>query len=158
MRRSIPIIAAGVGMLALGVILWLRYKFVATGAESLGELGDGVLFSVLLRPISCFVDRPWLALLPAGVFIGTWVWLRSPLRGRYHGVQMLLWLAAAAWLLYAVYEWRMDQWGRTVTAPIRMDMLLVAPVLEFVSLVGLIASWRGFRVTSHHPLPSSTLA
>ena len=150
MRRSIPLIAASIGALAFGVVLWLRYEFIVTGAESLGDLWrEGLLF-MLLRPMSCFVDRPLLALLPAGVFIGIWALVRAALRGRHRWIHIALWSAASAWLLYAVYEWRMDQWERTVTAPIRVDMLLVAPILEFFSLVGLVAVWRGFQAAFHH--------
>jgi hypothetical protein len=47
------------------------------------------------------------------------------------------------WLAYAAYEVRMRQWERTVTAPIRIDLLLIWPILAAATLGSVIAALRG---------------
>ena len=57
--------------------------------------------------------------------------------------------AAILWLLYAIYEWRMFLWSQTVSAPIRVDLLLIAPMLYLTTVAGLVASIVGFlRISS----------
>jgi hypothetical protein len=48
-------------------------------------------------------------------------------------------LPVAAWLAFAIYEWRMLQWEKTVVAPIRLDVLLFIVPLVLVSLIGIAA-------------------
>ena len=45
-----------------------------------------------------------------------------------------------AWGLYAFYEWSMKLWSQTVIAPIRIDLLLIIPILAILSIGGCIAN------------------
>ena len=97
---------------------------------------------ILLYPMNLFIEHPYLALLPAFAFGAVYA---SLYRKRGAGPRRFVLLTAVVWVLYAIYEWRMSIWARTVTAPIRVDLLLIAPVLYFVTLIGLLASVTGFR-------------
>ena len=88
----------------------------------------------IFSPIGIIVSAPGVALLPAGVFLGGW-WT-SPRNAASSGVL----IAGIAWLMYTIYETRMYFWAKTVHAPIRVDLLIIAPVLYLLSIVG-VASW-----------------
>lgn len=73
---------------------------------------------------------PWLAFATAGAFAGMWLWRRARSAA----------VAAALWLAYGAYETLMHL--RVLCSGecnIRVDLLLVYPVLLVVSLVAL---WR----------------
>jgi hypothetical protein len=42
------------------------------------------------------------------------------------------------WLIYGIYETRMYYWMKTVIAPIRVDLLLIAPILYLLAIIGTI--------------------
>ncbi len=48
-------------------------------------------------------------------------------------------IAASVWLVYAIYAWRMQIWSATQAVPIRMDLMFIAPVLIFVTIMGIVA-------------------
>jgi hypothetical protein len=96
-------------------------------------------------PINWFVERPYLAIFPVLIFGFCYFGLRS---GAAKVARRIALTAAILWLLYAIYEWRMFLWSQTVSAPIRIDLLLIAPVLYLITAVGLVASILGFRRTS----------
>ena len=81
------------------------------------------------------MDRPYLALIPALIF-GVGYWTSRP-----EAPKTLL-IAAVTWALYAGYETYMQAWSKTVTAPIRVDLLLLTPVLYFLTLMALVSWWR----------------
>jgi hypothetical protein len=91
-------------------------------------------------PMRLLLERPYLALVPALLF---WLGYRA-VRPR---APRLLLAVAVLWALYAAYETYMFFWSKTVTAPIRVDLLLLAPVLYIATGVGLVAWWlaRGRR-------------
>ncbi len=78
-----------------------------------------------------FIPHPWLALVPALVFLALYRW-----SGR--GVVAL---AAGAWLLYAAYECALYlRWLCSGECNIRVDLLLLYPILLVLSLVaGIVA-------------------
>lgn len=97
------------------------------------------MVEIFYLPIQPFLIFPFLALLPAGLF-GFFYYRRS--RRRIGGRLPLL-IAALVWAAYAAYEWRMHAWSETVIAPIRVDLLLVVPILYGVTIAGLWACvWR----------------
>ncbi len=65
-----------------------------------------------------------------------------------HGVHLSLLAVVAVWIVYGIYETIMYFWMQTVIAPIRVDLLLIVPVLYLVTLVGLIAAWGVGRTRS----------
>lgn len=102
----------------------------AAGARAWGAR----MIEILFTPILPFVFFPPLAFVVAGVFgWALWWRRREPFMGRY-GIA----LAVAAWCLFGVYESYMYYWSRTVIAPIRVDLLLLTPVLYAVTIFGLI--------------------
>ena len=50
-------------------------------------------------------------------------------------------IAIAAWILFGVYESYMYHWSRTVIAPIRVDLLLLTPILYAVTVIGLVQAF-----------------
>ena len=84
----------------------------------------------LLRAMAIFIQYPWLAAL-AGVLLlalGRW-------RGR--GVAVA---TGIVWLLYAVYETGMKQrWLCTGECNIRVDLLLVYPILLVLTVVSVVS-------------------
>jgi len=83
--------------------------------------------------LGIMIAWPWLAFATAGVFAGLWLWRRTTSAA----------VAAALWLAYGVYETLMHMRVLcTGECNIRVDLLLVYPVLLVVSLVAL---WKSLR-------------
>jgi hypothetical protein len=86
--------------------------------------------------LSTFVAFPWLALFPALIFavLG------------YRSRRMLPWVVAVAWLLYTAYETAM---ARRILCSgdcnIRVDLLLLYPVLAAISVAAAIAAGKRWR-------------
>jgi hypothetical protein len=77
------------------------------------------------------VAAPWLALIPALAFA-------LLARGRRSGM-----VAAGAWLCYAAYEFAMQRrWLCTGECNIRVDLLLLHPLLLLGSAVAIVALLR----------------
>jgi hypothetical protein len=83
-----------------------------------------------------FIPQPWLALIPAAMFL-----LLYRLAHRK--------LAAAAslmWLLYAIYEYAMNRrWLCSGECNIRIDLLLLYPVLLLMSAAAVVSAVLGRR-------------
>jgi hypothetical protein len=88
--------------------------------------------------LGIFVAFPWLALLPTFAFgvVG------------YRNRRVLPWIAAVTWLLYAAYELAM---ARRILCSgecnIRVDLLVVYPVLLVLSLGAAVVALRARRVS-----------
>jgi hypothetical protein len=85
---------------------------------------------------SIFVGRPLNIALVGAVFLAWHAALRVRAAGAGRPPRMLL-VAAAAWLAYAAWEWLVQV--RTPEADIRVDLLVIWPVLAVLSL------WAVFR-------------
>jgi hypothetical protein len=89
--------------------------------------------------LGVFIQWPLLALLPAGLLFALGVWSHR-------------WLASAAgfvWLLYFPYELGMKTRVLcTGECNIRVDLLLIYPVLAAVSLVGIFSAVRARRAAA----------
>ena len=72
----------------------------------------------------------------AAVFLAGYAGLRVSAAGAGRHSRVLL-VAAAAWLAYAAWEWLVQ--ARTPEANIRVDLLVIWPVLAILSL------WAVFR-------------
>lgn len=80
-----------------------------------------------------FIERPWLALVPAALFF---LLFRRSRRGLVAG-------AAVVWALYAVYEYAMRlRWLCTGECNIRVDLVLLYPVLVLMSLAAMGVAFR----------------
>jgi hypothetical protein len=83
--------------------------------------------------LGVFIHWPWLALVPAAAF--------GVLFARARASSALA--AALAWLGYLFYEYAMKlRWLCSGECNIRVDLLVLYPLLLLVSLIAL---WRGLR-------------
>jgi hypothetical protein len=84
-----------------------------------------------------FVGKPLTIAAVAGLFFAGYLALRRAAPGRVHQPRWLL-LAAAAWGLYAAWEWLVLT--RTPDATIRVDLLVIWPLLAVLS------AWTVYRM------------
>lgn len=78
---------------------------------------------------------PALALIPALAFA------LCALRQRRRGQRSGMWLAAIAslaWVGFSAYEAVLSRWAAGQVAPIRVDLLLVGPLLLLLSGLGVV--------------------
>lgn len=84
--------------------------------------------------MSLFIEWPLLALVPGLLFLGLYGLSRRRVTG----------LAVVAWVVYGLYEMGMQRrWLCSGECNIRVDLLLIYPVLAVVSLLGLVGFLRG---------------
>lgn len=88
----------------------------------------------ILAPMAILIVRPWLALAIGGVLIGL---------GRWQRRRMTV-VAGALWLVYGCYETGMKlRWLCGGECNIRIDLLLIYPILLVAALLGAAALlWR----------------
>lgn len=86
--------------------------------------------------LGIFIVAPWLGLLPAGALGGLFIRTRQPLSAA----------AAGLWLLYVAYEYAM-KWRIWCSGEcnIRVDLLLIYPLLLAVSVAALVAVLKNRR-------------
>jgi hypothetical protein len=94
----------------------------------------------LLRFFNLFVQHPERSALVSGVFFAIWLvlWSRSG-RGATLRDRGLL-IPASAWLLYAGYEFVVNR--ASPEANIRVDMLLIIPLLLVLTIIGIVLAVR----------------
>ena len=81
--------------------------------------------------MAVFIAWPWLALIPATFFLALYRLSRRRQTA----------FAAALWILYAVYEYGMRRrWLCSGECNIRVDLLLLYPILVVISLVAAVAA------------------
>ena len=100
------------------------------------------MIELLYLPFVGMMAFPGAALLP-GLVLGIAAWLRkhrlTPRTRRFVVIVILL------WLVYGVYETVMHFWMQSVIAPIRIDLLLIAPVLTVLTLVAVLGLFAGAK-------------
>jgi len=87
----------------------------------------------LYRPMAILVEHPWLAAIPGAVLFALWASSR----------RRVVLVAAVAWLLYLPYEYAMK--ARILCSGecnIRVDLLVLYPVLGVLALLGLLSALR----------------
>lgn len=81
-----------------------------------------------------FIEEPWLAIVPAAIF--AWLFFTSR--------RFAPCVAAIVWILYGFYEYGMKvRWLCTGECNIRVDLLLMYPVLILISVAGVVSAVRG---------------
>jgi hypothetical protein len=86
--------------------------------------------------LSAFIQWPLLAVVPAGILLALGAWSH----------RRLALAAGFVWLLYFPYELGMKARVLcTGECNIRVDLLLIYPVLAAVSLIGLLSALRARR-------------
>lgn len=93
---------------------------------------------------SFFVQQPLHILLVAAICLIAWGLLRHGQAGRSGGGNSLL-VAASAWLGYAGWEWLVLV--RTPEADIRVDLLIIWPVLAILTIWSIFRTWRSRTAT-----------
>jgi hypothetical protein len=88
---------------------------------------------------SLFVGKPLTILAVAVLFLAGHLVVRLTALGAGRHPRPLLW-AAAAWAAYAAWEWLVKV--RTPEANIRVDLLVLWPVMLVVSIVALVKALR----------------
>jgi hypothetical protein len=95
------------------------------------------MVTVLYAPIPWFIEQPWLAFIPALVFVAALGHLQ--MLGRRAIATWIGTVAAAGiWGTYGVYEWCIPP-----DANIRVDLLIIAPILWVVSVIGIVSYLLG---------------
>lgn len=104
--------------------------------------GTALLTLALLVVAFVSVGVPFFAVFPGLLFLVQSVrtWNAGKGLPREAGAVMLL--AALGWVLCFFYQLAMLDWSRTVSAPIRIDILLVIPMMGAISCLGW---WVGLR-------------
>ena len=101
------------------------------------------LIIIFFFPIAVMVGYPLLALVPAGGFLGFYFWQRNwEESSNFKKAYFRVLLGGLVWLVFAIYEYRMYHWSKTIVAPIRVDLLLITPILYLFTIAGILAIWR----------------
>lgn len=95
---------------------------------------------------SLLVGRPLHIMAVALVFVVAHLLLRWTRAGSAAHPRALL-VVAGAWTLYAAWEWLVQ--SRTPEADIRVDLLLIWPLLALVSIWFTIRALRSRQTASH---------
>jgi len=122
--------AAGEALLKIGTP---EARAAGRPYERRKKLVDG-----FFKIMSVFVWNPLLALVP-GMVMGGLAFLGSRIRPERNGWGRVLYGAAAVWVLYAAWEYYMKQ----IRADIRIDLLLIYPVLAIGTLLVLVVGLTG---------------
>jgi hypothetical protein len=103
------------------------------------------MLEILFFPIVLLASLPGTAMIPAAIFVGVYFKRRNRITkfGRILTICVTL-----LWTVYGVYETGMYFWMKKVIAPIRVDLLLIIPILYLVTIVGTIALIKTKRATS----------
>lgn len=97
---------------------------------------------------------PVSASVPAILTMAAMLHCRSlvPAEDRQTALVIVL-VSTLMWLCYGLYEYQMQQWARTVSGPIRVDLLILGPLL-YISTLSLFRFWSW---TNHHAqIPKDT--
>jgi hypothetical protein len=119
-------------ILVLGGSVLIRLKKESTPSSILGLLVVAMLFAIAF--FSTFV--PYLALVPAAIFC---VRGFQALSGGYpldRDGGILLMLVGIEWAVLTGLQANLLAWGRTVSGPIRLDLVITLPTMILVSAVG----------------------
>ena len=83
--------------------------------------------------MTLLIEWPWLALLPAALLLVAYGTTR----------RRIVLATGVAWLLYALYEYGMKRrWLCTGECNIRVDLLLLYPVLVVMTVIAAVAAFR----------------
>jgi len=81
--------------------------------------------------VGAFIERPWLAFVPAACFLAVYRARRLKLSA----------IAAVTWAVYGAYEYSIRwRWLCSGECDIRVDLLLIYPVILLISLVAVVGA------------------
>ncbi|HEV7517736.1 MAG TPA: hypothetical protein VGR07_15660 [Thermoanaerobaculia bacterium] len=122
----------------LGISLLTRLARVNGGRRPVLGCGPGPLLVTLalLGVAWMAIFLPYLSVVPALLFFFFGARALGGGRGFPREGGAVLLLVGLAWALYTAYQAIMAAWSLTVSAPIRIDILLVLPVMGVISYLG----------------------
>jgi TPR repeat protein len=141
---------AGIAILALMTIAITKRLRIQTPGEDRGKkrsflveisyvLGfvflfvPGVIWPLMAFPVAAVVP----ALMTLAVTLrGYW---QSPTPGRRMALA-LVFISTSMWLCFGLYEHQLQKWAQSVVAPIRVDLLVLGPLL-YISTLSLFRFW-----------------
>lgn len=100
---------------------------------------------LLFLPFVLLISVPGLAFAPALLLL--W-WIRRHWSRIGRARQVLTGVSVLLWFIYAAYETGMYFWMKTVVAPIRVDLLLIVPILAIATVVIVVAILQGRPIGS----------
>jgi hypothetical protein len=110
--------------------------------RALGEAELTLFYYVSLWPVDWVNAAPWHALVIAGILSVYYAIVRLILGRRYAKFFDISSIGAIVlWIGFWPYELHMQAWEKTVTAPIRIDLIFLAIVLGSATIISLLSSW-----------------
>ena len=98
------------------------------------------IYDGFFKAMSVFVWEPWLAVV-VGILIGAIAYLTTKGSTKKTKMMRSLYLPAVLWLIYAAWEFYAKMQG----ANIRIDLLVIYPLLVTVTTIGFILWFIGMR-------------
>jgi len=98
------------------------------------------IYDGFFKAMSVFVWKPWLAVI-VGVLIGAIAYLTTKRFTKKTKMLKSLYLPAVLWLIYAAWEFYAKMQG----ANIRIDLLVIYPLLVTVTTIGFVLWFIGMR-------------
>jgi len=92
----------------------------------------------LYLPFNVFVFFPPLVFLVALGFLFLFLHILK----RHKTLNYILLITVICWVIYGLWEIKMHYWSETVTAPIRVDLIFIVPLLYAISVAGLISFYH----------------
>lgn len=105
------------------------------------------MLEIIFLPIVVLISLPGTALIPGITFIVLYFVRRRKIAGKS---RLIVVGTSIVWLIYGIYETKMYFWMKTVVAPIRVDLLLIVPVLYLLAIIGTFALIK--KQSVQHPL------
>jgi len=97
-------------------------------------------------PFVIFQLAPVVALVPAAViYFMVFRWRTSKTPSKPRGLVVLGALTGLLWLAYGIWEHSVKLWAENESAPIRIDLLLIYPLLSILTIWFAIWAWRSTR-------------
>ena len=87
---------------------------------------------ILFFPIVVMIFIPGVALIPPAILTLLYLIRRSRISGFVRKISVSV---IIIWAVYRVYETYMYYWMKTVIAPIRVDLLVITPILYMLTIV-----------------------
>lgn len=96
---------------------------------------------VIFTPFTVFQACPMLAIVPAALIMAPLLLTKGDTEAK--PTKMVL-SCACLWIAYSLWEYRVHAWAENEVAPIRVDLLLIAPLLLITTVGACVAlvRWR----------------
>lgn len=94
--------------------------------------------------MNIFISYPVLAFMPAMFFVVAYVHHRIRGGRGFRPERFVVLFAGCMWLLYALYEFSVQQQIKSENVPIRVDLLFLGPALLAITLLGFLTYAFGF--------------